>query len=250
MTAILAGSPIPADLRLSENIGWWDPDAQCTVMLSQPLTDPELWTEYLRGAQLSYAKHGVERAFDVEAVRTGGDTVLFWALVDASGRVVGGVRAKGPLASDNESHAIVEWAGHRGLRAVRKMIADRVPFGVLEMKSAWVIDDPDRNRSLTKVLARSGFHAMPLLGHQFCMATAAAFVLERWRSSGGVVASAIPAAPYPDERYLTKMMWWDRRTFAVHAEPDQVAKILREMNTVAQRCNGLAGMGTQRASAP
>jgi hypothetical protein len=107
------------------------------------------------------------------------------------------------------------------------MISDRVPFGILEMKSAWVSDDPDRNRSLTRALARSGFHAMALMDLQFCMATSALHVLDQWRSSGGVVAS-IPATPYPDERYRTKMMWWDRRTFAEHAEPDQVSKILIE----------------------
>jgi hypothetical protein len=68
---------------------------------------------------------------------------------------------------------------------------------------------------------------------QFCMATAAAYVLERWKSSGGVVAP-IPAAPYPTENYHTKMMWWDRRTFANHGEPDQVAKILAEMSNVTR----------------
>ena len=52
------------------------------------------------------------------------------------------------------------------------MINDRVPFGILEMKSAWVTDDRERNRSLTKALARSGFHAMALMDIQFCMATA------------------------------------------------------------------------------
>jgi len=58
-------------------------------------------------------------------------------------------------------------------------------------------------------------------------ATAATHALNRWRSSGGVVAP-IPAAPYPDDRYQTKMIWWDRRDFIRHAEPGQVAKILTE----------------------
>lgn len=218
----------PIDFRLSSSVGWWDPDADCTLVMSQPATDPHLWAEYLEGAERSYRSHGVEGALDLAAIRNGNDTAFFWATLDATGRVVGGVRAKGPLRSADDSHALVEWAGQPGLHAVRKMIADRVPFGILEMKSAWVTDDPDRNRSLIKALARSGFHALALLDAQFCMATAAAHVLDRWRSSGGVVAS-IPAAQYPDERYRTKMMWWDRRTFAKHAEPEQVSKILREI---------------------
>ncbi len=52
--------------------------------------------------------------------------------------MIGGVRAKGPLESAEDSHALVEWAGHPGQAAVRKMINDRVPFGILEMKAAWV----------------------------------------------------------------------------------------------------------------
>jgi hypothetical protein len=72
------------------------------------------------------------------------------------------------------------------------------------------------------------------MGIQFCMATSAPHILERWGSSGGVVAP-IPAAAYPDERYRTKMMWWDRRTFANHADPEQLSKILRETAAIASR---------------
>lgn len=216
------------DYRLPRNISWWDADAECTLVLSQPAIDPELWTEYLSGAEHSYRKHGVERALDVGAISDGKDTAMFWATLDADGHVIGGVRAVGPLRGPEDSHAVLEWAGQPGLPAVCKMITDRAPFGILEMKSAWVTDDPGRNRKITKALARSGFHALALLDLQFCMATSAPHVLERWRSSGGVVAP-IPATPYPDARYRTKMMWWDRRTYANHAEPEQVAKILTEI---------------------
>jgi hypothetical protein len=238
-----------SDSPFSSRFCWRDSDADCTLVMSQPSADPDLWTEYLQGAQRSYHKHGVDAALDVDAVRDGEDTILFWATMDTAGRVVGGVRAKGPLRSAGESHALVEWAGQPGEKAVRKMITDRLPFGVLEMKSAWVNDDPRFNRSLTKTLARSGFHAMALLDIQFCMATSAAHVLERWRSSGGVVAS-IPATPYPDERYRTKMMWWDRRSFANHAEPEQVSKILMEITQLYHGSDQRPEIGAQRGRAP
>ena len=204
------------------------------MVLSTPDADKTLWTEYLLGAEQSYHRHGVESALDVSAIADGHDTAMFWALVDDAGRVTGGVRAKGPLTGADDSHAVVEWHNHEGLPAVRKMIDDRVPFGILEMKSAWTTDDRTRARQVSKALARSGFHAMELMGIQFCMATSAPHVLERWGTSGGVVAP-IPAAPYPDERYRTKMMWWDRRTFAKYAEPEQVSKILREIAVVSRR---------------
>jgi len=232
-TAIQLDAASVEEFTLSRSLSWRDPDIDCTLVLSQPSTDRSLWDEYVLGARRSYSKHGVECALDVDALQSGSDTVMYLSAIDAAGRMVAGVRAKGPLQSADDSHAIVEWAGQPGQQAVRKLITDRVPFGVLEMKSAWVTDDPDKNRCLTAALARSGFHMMALLDVQFCMATAAAYVLNRWRSSGGVVAS-IPAAPYPDERYQTKMMWWNRRDFVHHAEPEQVSKILMETQHLTQ----------------
>jgi hypothetical protein len=227
-------APAGHALRPTRAFEWWDSDAECTIILSAPRADPDLWTDYLRGAERSYRKHRVERALDLAAFRDGADTAMFWAAVDANGRVLGGVRARRPLTCADDSHAVVEWAGRPGLSAVRKTITDRLPFGVVEVKTAWVTTDPERAPSLTRVLARAPLHSMVGLNVQFAMATAASHVLDRWASSGGVVASKIPATPYPDERYRTKFMWWDRRTFANHAEPSQASKTFAEMTSLAQ----------------
>jgi hypothetical protein len=232
--ATLEAAPNLDGFRLPEPLSWRDPDIDCTLVISTPFADPDLWAEYSAGAHQSYRKHGVACALDSQALRTGADTIMFFTVINDAGRMVAGVRAKGPLQSADDSHAVVEWAGQPTQQAVCNMINDRVPFGILEMKSAWVTDDGDQNRCLTAALARSGFHMMALLDVQFCMATAAAYVLNRWRSSGGVVAS-IPATPYPDERYQTKMMWWDRSNFASHAtDPQQVAKILTETSRLTE----------------
>jgi len=228
MTVPQLNAPIYDNPGLTHRVSWWDAAADCTLVMSQPSIDPELWQEYLRGAERSYRRHGVERALDAAAIRQGEDTAMFWVTLDGDGRVSGGVRAKGPLRSPEDSHAVVEWAGRPGLAEVRKMISDRVPFGILEMKSAFVTDDPVRGKHLVRALARSGFHALALMDLQFCMATSAPHVLDQWRSSGGVVAP-IPATPYPDERYRTKMMWWDRRTFVDHADAEQVSRIFGEI---------------------
>ncbi len=189
------------------------------------------------GAYRSYRMRGVEDALDVDTMRTGSDTVMFFVVLDDAGQMLAGLRAKGPLRSADDSHAVVEWAGQPSQQAVRDMINDRVPFGVLEMKSGWVADDADRDLDLTTPLARSPFHMMALIDVQFCMATAASYVLNRWRSSGGAVAG-IPATPYPDERYQTKMIWWNRRDFVRHADPAQVAKTLIETSQLTRECYG------------
>ena len=215
-------------------MSWWDSDAECTVAIAKPSNAGALWQEYLAGAERTYRRHGIDAAIDVDAIRRSGDTTLFWAMLDSTGTVVGGIRAIGPLTSPADSHAVVEWAGQPGLPLVRKMIADRLPFGVVEMKSAWITDDPDRNRKLSASLARAGCHVLAVLGVQFCMATCAHHVLARWRSSGGVVAP-IQATPYPNEQYRTKMMWWDRLTVVTVAASTQTAKIVAEMAYIRRR---------------
>jgi hypothetical protein len=218
---------------LDKSFSWRDTNIDCTIVVTQPSTEPELWSEFVAGAYRSYSKRGVESALDIDAMRTGSDTAMFFAVLDDGGRILAGLRAKGPLRSAEDSHALIEWAGRPGQQAVRDMITTRVPFGVLEMKSGWVSEDADRDLDLTTPLARSPFHMMTLIDVQFCMATAASYVLNRWRSSGGVVAG-IPATPYPDERYQTKMIWWNRRDFVTHAEPAQVAKILTETSQLTR----------------
>jgi hypothetical protein len=228
----------PLDLSIADHFDadtphtWRDSASACTIVVATPSTAPDLWQEYVRGAENSYLKHGVEQALDMSALRSGDDTALFCAGISDTGAVVGGVRAKGPYGAVDECHAVTEWSGQPGLAAVRKMVGDRLPFGVVEIKSAWVSDDPEQSRALTDVLARFPLHSMGLLDSQFAVATAAAYVLKRWLSSGGVLASKIPATPYPDARYQTKMMWWDRRTFAGHASPGQLAAYFAEAEQI------------------
>jgi hypothetical protein len=248
MTVPQLDATISPDFQLARNASFWESDAECTVVMSQPSVDRDLWHEYLRGADRSYRRHGVERVLDVAAIRGGEETSLFWAVLDISGRVVGGVRAKGPLNSADESHAVIEWAGQPGLLGVRKMITDRLPFGVIEIKSAWVADDVDRKHSLTNILARLPLHSMAVLGTQFAVATAASYVIARWIASGGVVASRIPATAYPDDRYRTKVTWWDRHTYANSAEPKQASKTAVEIMALNQQLDELYEAAAPKAS--
>ena len=224
----------PSLLRDGGSISWWDPASECTLTVAEPAAAPDLFAEYHRGAVASYARFGVGDALDVDTARCASDTVLFWAMTDANGHVIGGVRAKGPLTCPEDSHAVVEWEGRPGEAAVRGMIADRIPSGVVEVKAAWLSGAESRNPNRAKLIARCGFHAIAILGIDYFMATSAAHILEQWRSSGGVVAP-ICATPYPDERYETKLMWWDRRTFTVHGEPAQVASTVVEMARMHRR---------------
>ncbi len=233
-----SATPECAPLATSPN--YWDPAIECTVVYATPSVERELWKDYVQGAYTSYQKHGTAAALDVDALRSGRDTALFAACIDTSGKVIGGLRARGPYRSADECHAIREWDGQAGQDAVYKMVADRIPFGVAEMKTAWVTDNPEESRRVTTAIARTPLHAMTLLDIQFIVATAASYVLKRWLSSGGVLASKIPATPYPDASYNTKLAWWDRTNFAKHAEPKQVSAFFAEQRQM------VATSGTRR----
>lgn len=232
--AQLAGGAIGGPW-LDGRSSWRDESTGCWIAASTPEAEPELWNDYLDGALRSYRRHGLEWVLDVDAIRDGADTALFFAAVDPEGRVVGGTRVVGPLRVPEESHALDEWNGNPGRTALRQMIANRIPFGVVEVKSAWANSEKYGNRALSRVLARTALPMMTLLGVQFVMATAAAHVLEQWQSSGGVVAGRIPAAAYPNDDYRTKVMWWDRRTIATHAEPEQFKLMCAENSEILRR---------------
>jgi hypothetical protein len=244
MTSIELARPNPP--AVTGSLSLWDPVSECTLTVAAPSAEPDLFAEYHRGAVKSYARFGVTDALEGDTALCAEDTALFWAMRDLDGRVVGGLRGKGPLRTPHDSHALVEWAGNPGEAAVRDMISDRIPFGVLEMKAAWLTPSGNGDRHRVRQLARTAFQATALLGINFCMATSAAHIIEQWRSSGGVIAP-IPATAYPDERYQTKMLWWDQRTFALHADAEQIAAIglevahvHRHMRTMVSRPHELA----------
>ncbi|MGJ6125451.1 hypothetical protein QN239_23035 [Mycolicibacterium sp. Y3] len=243
-TSLAAVTTAPGAIETAQ---WWDVGTDCTLVMSTPGAEPELWDDFIDGALYSYREHGAERAIDEDVLRDPAMTSLFLTALDSTGTVVGGVRAQGPYGAVEESHAVVEWDGQPGLTAVRKMIGDRLPFGVVEIKTAWTAKH-DRGRNLTAALARMPLHATAILGAKFAMATAAAHVLDRWRSSGGIVVSRIPATPYPDARYQTKMMWWDRAEFARSAEPQQISTILAESRILLPLMAGLDADDTAAGS--
>lgn len=215
--------------------GWRDQATGCWLAASTPEAEPDLWNEYLNGALQSYKRHGLDWVLDLDTIRDGVDTSLFFAAISPEGDVVGGARVVGPLRAPEESHALTEWAGNPGLPALHDMIANRIPFGVAEVKSAWANSHDYGSRAISRLLARTALPMMTMLDVQFIMATAAAHVLEQWKSSGGVVANRVPAAAYPSDDYRTKVMWWDRLTIATHAEPEQFKLMCAENSEILSR---------------
>jgi hypothetical protein len=219
-------------INRQDKLGWLDLETGYTVVIGEPTIDADLWSKYLEGAFRTYSTDGNECALDLNSIRDGLETQIFFAVLDDNDRVVAGSRVKRRLCSARDAHAVVEWAGNPGLPAVRRMIDERVPFGVVEAKTAWVDTKLRRRGSVFLMLVRTPVLAMHLLDVRFALGTAAQHLLDFWSSSGAVVPRGIPAASYPDERYQTQMIWWDRSTYANHADPRQLERAQAETTAI------------------
>lgn len=61
MTAPQLNAVARQNVTLEKSPNWWDPDSECTIIVTRPSAERELWNEYVRGAETNYRKHGVER---------------------------------------------------------------------------------------------------------------------------------------------------------------------------------------------
>ena len=200
----------------------------CLFVVAEPAAQPGLWREYLQGAETSYRKHDVESVLEYDSIIDGRQTALFFVALDESGAVVGGMRVQGPYSTPAQAHALTEWAGRPGTDELRQEIASRLAQGVVEMKTGWVQDAHPRRSELTDAMARMFVHALRLMDVRYVLGTVAEHARRRWQSTGGTISENVCAVAYPDDRYRTVPMWWDRETFADTALAHQLPHIVYE----------------------
>ena len=196
----------------------WSVDGAMSLIVATPAAAPDLWSRYVDGAWESYSRHGVTVALDMDEVASGATTTLFYVVQDRDGHMLGGVRAQGPYTFIEQSHVLTEWQNSPGLDAVTAGLRARLPYGIVEMKSAWV-GTGGPARAVSSMLARTALPTLNLTGSRYLLASAADHVLRQWESSGGRIDVQVPAAAYPSAEYRTRMMWWDRESIGREAQP-------------------------------
>ncbi|MGW0453726.1 MULTISPECIES: hypothetical protein [Gordonia] len=212
-------SPAPNIPGLLDPIVVLDVTSDARMIVASPSIVPDLWHEYLGRAHAAYSARGVDDALDYDAICDGSSTTVFCAVVDTAGDVVGGLRVQGPYTLPHQSHAVTEWDGQSGQSALIRAIGARLAGGLIEVKSAFVDPTSGDAAAAAGFLARTPLILMAATDTRHMLATAADYVLARWQSGGGRVDTDIPSTPYPDERYRTQAMFWDRDALARHAEP-------------------------------
>ncbi len=176
-----------------------------------PLSRPDRWKAYLKGAQREYSRYGIDELVDPRALESGLGVSLFFVGVDAHDRVVAGLRCHGPLDDAAAAQALAEmasspeWEGHRArMDAVS-------PYGVVEMKGAWRERSGDGSPLVGEAMVRCCAHAIEWLGAEVLLA-AVADRMEPIMATVGSMMLGTQSAPFPSEQYRTILtaMWRPR----------------------------------------
>lgn len=200
-----------------------------------PSEVPDLWRVYLDGAEERYRAHGVEKVLAREKIEDGASTALFWVVTNEVGDVVGGCRVQGPLEYAFEASAMWELGTSSQLDVVEGLLSERIPSGVVEVKAGWLVPRYAGDQGASDALARTYVHSNFLLNCRYTVGTASDHVLVRWGTSGARPVPNFVPVPYPDDRYRTVMIWWDREALPEQASPSQLAKIRQEEGALAGR---------------
>jgi hypothetical protein len=204
------------------------------IEVHRPIDSPRRWRQYLDGAEARYRAHGVVSVLARERLEDGRATALFFVVVDDADHVVGGIRCHGPLQAPEDAYAMEELAGHPRLPSVRDLISRTIPSGLVEIKGAW-IDRDQAPRGVSDALARCHVHAMTWFGARFAMCTCSDSVARRWATAGGRAFIDLETVAYPDDRYRTVLLMWDRERLTDRTSAHQWTAILREQGALHAR---------------
>ncbi len=203
-----------------------DPFSRIRFEAHEPASSPYRWAQYLAGLEERYSRHGVQRALDRASLQDG-STSLFFIAIDASGEPVGGLRCRGPLRSARDARVLTEFAGSPYVPNIQRLLSAHLSLGIVEVKGCWV-STKGESPPVSSGLSRCYVHAMDLLHARFACCSAASHAVGRWETSGGRVVQDVGPVAYPDPRYQTVMVWWDRKLVDRLAERGQRERIGRE----------------------
>lgn len=219
---------------LDRGPGFTDPASGLRLEAYTPLEHPDLWRAYLDGAEVQYRRHGVEAALRRPLIEDGRRVSLFVLARDEDGAVLGGIRCHGPLAEVDDSAATWEMRQCARLDIIRRTIDEHIPGGLVEVKGAWAHPPGGWARSVSAALGRWHVHFMDWFAAQAAVCTCSDLVAAKWMATGAVAVSKAGTAPYPDERYRTLLLLWERSRVAELASPENLERLAEERLQLSQ----------------
>jgi molybdopterin/thiamine biosynthesis adenylyltransferase len=178
---------------------------------------------YLNEAEGKYRSHGFEGTLRRQELEDGEGVPLFFVGFTPEGEPVVGVRFHGPLEGSHQAFLIEEMAASPEIDDIRALIDKEIRLGALEVKGAWSKGTAVTGVRLVAAISRSVTHAMNWLGAEFAIAAVSDTLVAVGSPAGGrMVGTAW--VPFPDDRYRTVCVSWERsRTYELSTPPNQQA---------------------------
>jgi len=199
-----------------------------------PQGRPDLWHQYLDGAEARYRKFGIANLLGRPQLEAAEGVSLFFVGIDDEGVVRAGVRCHGPLDAMTASQALVEMATSPEADHLASVVADALPYGVVEMKGAWGGLGADGMQTTAKALSRCCVHSLAWTRSELALGAVSDRIKEPMAACGARMVGE-HGAPFPSERYRTVLMAWRRSQVMALAEPHQAALIRMEAHQLSSR---------------
>lgn len=190
-----------------------------------PQARPDLWQQYLDGAEARYRKFGIGELLARSRLEPAHGVSLFFVGIDTHGVVKAGVRCHGPLDAMAASQALVEMSSSAEADILAAAVAAVLPFGVVEMKGAWGGLGADGMQTTAKALSRCCVHSLNWLRAELALGAVSDRLHDPMAACGARMMGTC-SAPYPNEHYRTVLMAWRRSQVTELADPHQ-AELLR-----------------------
>ncbi len=199
-----------------------------------PQGRPDLWQQYLDGAEARYRKFGIVELLGRSQLEAARGVSLFFVGLDDDGVVRAGVRCHGPLDAMTASQALVEMSASPEADHLAAVVAGALPYGVVEMKGAWGGLGADGMQTAAKALSRCCVHSLTWLRSELALGAVSDRIMEPMAACGARMVGE-HSAPYPSERYRTVLMAWRRSQVMALADPHQAALMRIESAQLATR---------------
>ena len=188
-----------------------------------PLERPDLWKVYLNEAEGIFRSRGFEGTLRRLELEEGNDVSLFLLGFDPEGNAVAGVRFHGPLEGPHQAAIIDEMASSPEIGVIHDLIDQEIRLGAVEVKGAWSKGAAVVGSRLLTAISRSVTHGLNWLGAEFAIAAVSDTLMPVGTVTGGVQVGT-HWVPFPDERYRTIAISWQRgRTYELATPENQQA---------------------------
>ncbi len=192
-----------------------------------PLERPDLWRRYLDDAEGKYRSYGFEGTLRRRELDEGIGIPLFLIGFGADGEPVVGVRFHGPVENRWGTALMEEMAELPEIDDIGDLIDREARFGIIEAKGAWARGEAVVGVRLVTALSRAMVHAANWLGAERTIACVSDALVPLGKLAGGEVLSE-NWVPFPDARYRTVAVTWQRSRASELADPDNQRALRRE----------------------